>query len=77
MAAKIITLPDYEVVKKSASKPLDIRSLSINYRFEKGTDILKPRIKYHGIDKAIIPTQITDIIEKIQKMPPLEVLPAE
>ena len=76
MGVKIITRPDCEVIKKSPLKPIDIRGLSINYRFKKDSDILKPRIKYNGIEKSSIPAEIADIIDKIQKMPLLEVLPA-
>ena len=76
MGVKIITRPDCEVMKKSALKPTDTRGLSINYRFEKGSDILKPRIKYNGIEKSSIPAEMTDMIDKIQKMPLFEVLPA-
>jgi hypothetical protein len=76
MGAKIIARPDCEVVKKSALKPTDTRVLSINYRFEKGSNILKPRIKYNGIEKSSIPTEMTDMIDEIQKRPLFEVLPA-
>ena len=70
---KIITRSDCGVVKKSASKPVDKKGFSINYRFEKNSRILKPRIKYNGIEKASIPTEITDVIDNIQKMPLFEV----
>ena len=73
MGAKIIARPDCEVVKKSALKPTDTRVLSINYRFEKNTQILKPRIKYNGIKKESIPTEIVSMIDKIQEMPLYEV----
>lgn len=70
---KIVTRSDCEVVKKSASKPTDKKGFSINYRFEKNTQILKPKIKYNGIEKESIPTAITAVIDKIQKMPLFEV----
>ena len=73
MGAEIITRSDCEVVKKSALKPTDTRFLSINYRFEKNTRILKPRIKYNGIKKESIPTELTEMIDKIQTMPCYEV----
>jgi hypothetical protein len=71
---KIITRPDHGVVKKTSPNPMDKRGFSINYRFEKNSKFLKPRIKYNGIEKASIPTEITDVLDKIQKMPLLEVL---
>ena len=64
---KIVTRADCEVVKKSASKPTENKGFSINYRFEKNTRILKPRIKYNGIKKEAIPTEITSMIDTIQK----------
>ena len=70
---KIVTRTDCEVVKKSASKPINKNGFSINYRFEKNTQILKPKIKYNGIEKESIPTEITEVIDKIQKMPLFEV----
>lgn len=73
MGTEIITRPDCEVVKKSASKPTENKGFSINYRFQKNTQILKPRIKYNGIEKESIPTEITAVIDKIQKMPLFEV----
>ena len=73
MGAKIIARPDYEVVKKSASKPKENKGFSINYRFENNSRILKPRIKYNGIKKDGIPTEITSMIDTIQKMPLYEV----
>ena len=73
---KIITRADCEVVKKSASKPIDKSGLLINYRFEKDSKIFKPRIKYNGIEKSSIPAEIADVIDKIQKMSLFEVLPA-
>ena len=76
MGVKIFTRPDCEVIKKSALKPKDTRVLSINYRFKKGSNILKTQIKYNGIEKLSIPAEMTDMIDKIQKMPLFEVLPA-
>ena len=73
MGAEIITRPDCEVVKKSASKPKENKGFSINYRFEKNTQILKPKIKYNGIKKESIPTELTEMIDKIQIMPLYEV----
>ena len=73
VGAKIISRPDCEVVKKSTSNPRETKGLSINYRFEKNTKILKPKIKYNGIEKASIPTEIAEMIDKIQKMPLFEV----
>jgi hypothetical protein len=72
--AKIITRADRGVVKKTSPKPIDKRGVSINYRFEKNSTFLKPRIKYSGIEKASIPTEIAAVINKIQKMPLLEAL---
>ena len=72
--AKIITRADCGVVKKTSLKPIDNRGVAINYRFEKNSKFLKPRIKYNGIEKASIPAEITEVIDKIQKMPLLEVL---
>lgn len=73
MGAEIITRPDCEVVKKSALKHIEKKGFSINYRFQKNTQILKPRIKYNGIEKESIPTEITEVIDKIQIMPLFEV----
>ena len=73
MGAKIITRPDCEVVKKSASKPKENKGFSINYRFEKNTQILKPKIKYNGIKKESMPVEITSMIDTIQQMPLCEV----
>ena len=73
MGAEIITRPDCEVVKKSASKPKENKGFSINYRFEKNTQILKPKIKYNGIKKESIPTELVMVIDKIQEMPCYEV----
>ena len=76
MGVKIFSRPDCEVIKKSELKPKDTRVLSINYRFKKGSNILKTEIKYNGIEKSSIPAEMTDMIDKIQKMPLFEVLPA-
>ena len=73
MGAEIIARPDCEVVKKSASKPKENKGFSINYRFEKNTQILKPKIKYSGIKKESIPVEITSMIDTIQQMPLYEV----
>ena len=73
MGAQFIPRPDCEVVKKSASKPTEQKGFSINYRFKKNTQILKPRIKYSGIEKESIPTKIIEVIDKIQNMPLFEV----
>lgn len=76
IGAKIIMRPDHDVIKKSALRRRDSRSLSINYTFKKGTDILKPKIKYNGINQDVLPLEIIDILEKIQKMPLSKTLPA-
>ena len=73
MGVEIITRPDCEVVKKSVSKSKENKGFSINYRFEKNTQILKPKIKYNGIKKESIPTELTEMIDKIQTMPCYEV----
>ena len=73
MGAGIFTRPDCEVIKKSASKSKENKGFSINYRFEKNTQILKPKIKYNGIKKESIPTEIASIIDTIQQMPLYEV----
>ena len=65
MGAEIITRPDCEVVKKSASKPKENKGFSINYRFEKDSNILKPSIKYHGLKKEQIPDDISKIISQL------------
>ena len=73
MGAEIITRPDCEVIKKSASKSKENKGFSINYRFEKNTQILKSRIKNNGIKKESIPTEIASMIDTIQEMPLYEV----
>lgn len=65
LGAKIITRPDCEVVKKSVIKPKETKGLSINYRFEKDSNILKPSIKYHGLKKEQIPDDISKIISQL------------
>ena len=62
---KIITRPDCEVVKKPVSKPNKIKGLSINYKFEKDSNILKPSIKYYGLKKEHIPDDISKIISQL------------
>ena len=69
MGAVIIKRPDREVVKKSASKSTENKGFSINYRFEKNTPILKPKIKYNGIKKELIPIELIVMIDKTQEMP--------
>ena len=61
------------MTRHQAEKPKENKGFSINYRFEKNTQILKPKIKYNGIKKESIPTELTEMIDKIQTMPCYEV----
>jgi hypothetical protein len=67
---KIGSRIDSDVVRKSTAKPLPKAHINIIWSIENNGDILKPKIKYKGIEKSNIPEEIMETFQNVENVVP-------
>ena len=61
---------DSDVVRKSTAKALPKPHINIIWSIENNGNVLKPKIKYKGIEKSNIPEEIMKIFQNVENVVP-------